>query len=300
MFKTTIAVAAVISGAAHAATIQASPPLPSDTVSIVTVTGQLELGDSQKFDQAIAALPVGRPTLVALNSPGGNVLEGERLAVSIRHMRLPVIVDDKAICASACFTIFAASPYKAIVAGARLGVHSTSVKTQDDPAGATFEARNLAAYGVPPAVLGKMVVTPADQIAWLTSDDLQAMQAKIVTPTSAPPAPAPIPATVTPPPTPSAQLAATTSSGGSRAYWEGRGARQAWENWFAGLAGEYKAGADYWAAHRSLPNPGTCGNPSSSEQTEWWKGCTSAKAFLYGTDIRRKTEPDYRLGWNSV
>jgi hypothetical protein len=37
------------------------------------------------------------------------------------------------------------------------------------------------------------------------------------------------------------------------AFEQGRADRQAVETWFAGLNGDFRAGADYWAAHRSKP-----------------------------------------------
>jgi len=49
--------------------------------------------------------------------------------------------------------------------------------------------------------------------------------------------------------------------------------RTKWENWFATLTGDRRAGAEYWAGQRSLPRPGLCvGTP------DFVKGCNEAKA----------------------
>jgi hypothetical protein len=73
--------------------------------------------------------------------------------------------------------------------------------------------------------------------------------------------------------------------------------RQAWEAWFASKSGGYRSGALYWSGQRSLAKPGAC----TTLKTEDGKnGCLAAKAMLDPFDARRKTEPDYRLGWNSV
>jgi hypothetical protein len=58
--------------------------------------------------------------------------------------------------------------------------------------------------------------------------------------------------------------------------------------------GVKRAGAEYWAGQRSLPNPGNCdGTP------DFVKGCREAQARLAGTDLLRKSQPAYRQGWNS-
>jgi len=70
--------------------------------------------------------------------------------------------------------------------------------------------------------------------------------------------------------------------------------RTAWESWISGLSSDYRAGVDYWAGQRSSPHPGNCqGTP------EFISGCTAAKERLASIDTLRKSEPDYRLGWNA-
>lgn len=83
----------------------------------------------------------------------------------------------------------------------------------------------------------------------------------------------------------------------SATYEQGRTDRQASESWFAGLTGDFRAGADFWAGHRSDRKPPSCSAPGQSR--EFVEGCFAAKARLDPTDIRRKAETDYRDGWNS-
>jgi hypothetical protein len=85
----------------------------------------------------------------------------------------------------------------------------------------------------------------------------------------------------------------------SRAFTEGLSARREHERWFAGLSGQAKDGAAYWAGQRSLPNPSSCGTPATIEQQEWITGCLAAQQRLDPTDKRRRAEPDYRRGWNA-
>ena len=81
-------------------------------------------------------------------------------------------------------------------------------------------------------------------------------------------------------------------------YEQGRADRQALESWFAGLAGDFRVGADFWAEHRSARKPPAVllGQGRSRQFVE---GCAAAKARFDPADIRRKAERDYRDGWNS-
>jgi hypothetical protein len=72
----------------------------------------------------------------------------------------------------------------------------------------------------------------------------------------------------------------------------------AWRQWTATLIPypEKHDGADYWAGERSKPNPGSCYINSPDFQ----QSCLEAKRRLDPTDILRKSQPDYRAGWNSA
>jgi hypothetical protein len=92
------------------------------------------------------------------------------------------------------------------------------------------------------------------------------------------------------PPAPAAPPVATT------VYEQGRTDRLAWETWFNSLSGDYKEGARYWSGQRSLPHPGPCTSPTK----DFEDGCQAAQVKLSSADARRKSEPDYRAGWNSL
>jgi hypothetical protein len=98
--------------------------------------------------------------------------------------------------------------------------------------------------------------------------------------TALPPAPAPAPVT--------------------QAYADGLADRQAWEHYYRSAQAFGQAfveGADYWAAHRSLPGA-SCQPMRYEQQGQWQTGCLSAKLQLDPTDKRRLAEPEYRRGWN--
>lgn len=86
----------------------------------------------------------------------------------------------------------------------------------------------------------------------------------------------------------------------SVAFRQGQADRQTWESWFGKQTGDYRTGAEYRAGHRSVPNPGPCGGAGSpATSVEWTAGCLAAQQKLAAPDVRRKTESEYRLGWNN-
>lgn len=100
---------------------------------------------------------------------------------------------------------------------------------------------------------------------------------------------APVPLT----PSPTAATAPSPSeSQPSAAFRQGQADRQGWEAWFGSQAGDYRAGADYWAAHRSTPNRGSCSAAPPSTGADWTAGCFAAQQKLAAEDVRRKTEPE--------
>jgi hypothetical protein len=80
---------------------------------------------------------------------------------------------------------------------------------------------------------------------------------------------------------------------------QGRADRAEWEKWLADLSGDFRRGADWWAEHRSLKNPGACDGPVAAISQQFISACEAAKIRLTPSDIKRKSAPDYRRGWNS-
>ena len=107
-------------------------------------------------------------------------------------------------------------------------------------------------------------------------------------------APAPIAPATQPteaPETPAAQP--------SDAFQQGQADRQSWETWLANLTGEQRAGAHYWVAHRSMSHRSARDAAPPSTGADWTTGCLAAQTLVNAADVRRKTEPKYRLGWNN-
>ena len=86
----------------------------------------------------------------------------------------------------------------------------------------------------------------------------------------------------------------------SAAWSDGHADRLKWENWIAAQTGEYRNGAEYWASHRSVPDHKPCsGYDSQTVGSNWTEGCSAALALLAPMDVRRKSERDYKQGFNA-
>jgi hypothetical protein len=83
----------------------------------------------------------------------------------------------------------------------------------------------------------------------------------------------------------------------SPAFQQGHVERMSYENWIATLSGDTLDGAKFWAAHRSDHAPPSCANPLFTEA--FTNGCKIAKVRLAPSDIGRKTDPEFKAGWNS-
>jgi hypothetical protein len=164
---------------AHAALITSSATRKGRV--IVSLDGEIVGGDADKLTTIIKSANAGRHFVssIRLNSPGGVIAEGVKLASIVRYGRIATVVPNGDKCASACFIVFAAGDPKYVSYGAFVGVHGASDEagreTVEAGAATVSMARIVKDLGVPAPIIGKMVVTPPDQIVWLTPEDLRSM-----------------------------------------------------------------------------------------------------------------------------
>jgi hypothetical protein len=249
----------------------------------VNMTGEIVPGDANRFYTFYKRLPA-LPVVFILDSPGGIVSEAGTIGDDIRGSQIATAVGSKHRCASACFMLFAAGTHRYATPDASIGIHGASSVDTDTETVSSYAtdvvmARTLKAWGVPDNIVGKMVTTPSHDIYWLTMGDLTSMGVVIVPNAPAPSAPAPsVPLANLPP-----------------MVQKGLADRTAWELWFESLPnGDYRDGAEYWAGQRSLSPPGSCYGSA-----DFNAGCVEAKERLDPTDRLRKSNPDYKLGWNA-
>jgi hypothetical protein len=153
---------------------------------IIEVTGMLGTGDADLFVRAVnQASQAGKSIdIVQLNSAGGKLGEGAKLATAIKSGRLLTAVPSGAVCASACFLVFAAGERKFAEAGALIGVHKASerggVETKASALASVLMARFARELGVSSSIVSRMLATPPTRIEWLDARDLHSMGVKTV------------------------------------------------------------------------------------------------------------------------
>lgn len=148
-----------------------SDPLPSANIDLlpggreVEIRGTLEAGVAARLQRTLEAHPGVR--FVHLNSPGGWVTEGERLARVIRASRLGTYTATG--CYSACVLAFAAGSPRVLNPDARLGLHSTYGRDADPMVatlGNQLYQKVLRRYGVSPDLVALSTSTPASGL-WM-------------------------------------------------------------------------------------------------------------------------------------
>ncbi|MGA3401706.1 MAG: hypothetical protein ABSC95_21040 [Acetobacteraceae bacterium] len=299
----------------------------SPTEVIVGGRGPIVKGDTDRLQRALAAVPPTQRLLgLALDSPGGNVVEGEQLAKLIRARGLPVVIPSNSKCVSACFLLLAASPRRLAASDALVGVHSASEEGEETDtalAVTTLMARVAAELGIPPAIIGKMVQTKAASVEWLTRADLVSMDVTIFdndTPSATRQAgtsigtqiaPGPVPAAPQPgpPPVPLPQqainqpppvIAPQPPAAAPTGFASGRDDRRAWNSWLAGLHGPYRDGAVFALSQFGMAMAASCYGPQGVSRGDFTSGCEAAHQRLAAVEVRLRGNPDYAAGWNGT
>jgi hypothetical protein len=175
-----MALCATCIGPANAATLKMVPAKTGHVV--IQLSGKIDFGDADAFLSLVKGAGASGKVVdsVELNSTGGRLVGGARLAAAIKASRIPTTVSGGAVCASACFLAFAAGETKFAAEGALIGVHKASEsggrETLQSNTATIAMARFAKDLGVPSAITARMVSTPATQIEWLSYQDLKSMR----------------------------------------------------------------------------------------------------------------------------
>jgi hypothetical protein len=129
----------------------------------LTLVGAITVGTGDRFERSLSQAP--RVKLVRLSSPGGRILEAQRIAAAIRRRKLDTRVDD--LCASACTFVLLAGANRTANEDARIGFHQPSFPglTPEQNAGAIEAMRS--AYrraGIEDGFVRRAMTTPAVSI----------------------------------------------------------------------------------------------------------------------------------------
>jgi hypothetical protein len=153
---------------------------PSHDLCVIALQGTITTDTSYKFEDAIARsakLGCGRSWLL-LESPGGAIDDGIRVAREVRFKRLRTIT--RAECASACSLIFVAGTERVLVGSrARIGLHQPASGRDDDKSrrrasgndsNGVSEIRKFLRWAVPDTadrIMDIVLGTSCDSIEWI-------------------------------------------------------------------------------------------------------------------------------------
>lgn len=167
----------------------------SDTV-IVDAEGMIMPNEADVMTAWMKTVPKAvrdRPNFaMVLNSPGGNPFAAFTIGETVRKAGGNTGVAEHGTCASACVIVWAAGVRKSASESSQIGVHgayldnggveNAKAKETDKLYEATFTlkiAQQLKMYGAPDNVVVAAIMTPPNEMYWLTQADAEAWGANL-------------------------------------------------------------------------------------------------------------------------
>jgi hypothetical protein len=148
-----------------------SPPYVRDAAAIV-IEGTIESGDFNRFTAYAAQVPQG---VVMLNSRGGVVDEGLKIAGEIRRRGYTTWVSRNSVCASVCPLIWLSGVHAAIQRNAGLGFHQASIcdgaNCTPSPEGNQIIIQHLRSLGLTPQQIRYMTYAAPQSLQVATEAD---------------------------------------------------------------------------------------------------------------------------------
>jgi hypothetical protein len=143
---------------------------------VLKLRGDIVAGDYLKFRSHFG--DQGRIAGLDLDSTGGSLHEGSRIAALTRKKRLSTFVSKE--CDSACAFIFLLGRKRYVSKEAKIGVHAVGNDYGGEDNSTIRDtiqfARLSAKLGIPSSAIGKMVATPPGKITFLDQNDLSALK----------------------------------------------------------------------------------------------------------------------------
>lgn len=134
----------------------------------IVVRGAMEFGSAEALERELDKNP--RCTLVQIESPGGKVIEGMRMAQIVIKRRMDTVAMER--CASACTFVLAAGVDRYLGPGARVGFHRSGTRYGPVGDGWSDTDYQMAKYyrerGVDPSFIDK-ALTPSIRQIWVAS-----------------------------------------------------------------------------------------------------------------------------------
>lgn len=196
MSRGVLAIAGMAAACWSASAAELTTTLSKEKRTVVILNGALAAGDAARFNDLLkTAAAAGQPvSTLRLNSRGGSIIEGEKLA-SVIHgtntsktnshgTKISTVVGAGATCAGACFIPFIAGNQKFVSTTATVSAPGAHEKSDHQPAGNTPAVvrletspvvRAVKALGLLDAIVTRMQAISEDKLVVLNLDDLRAM-----------------------------------------------------------------------------------------------------------------------------
>ena len=136
---------------------------------MISVTGELQPDDEDKFIEISRGVS---SAIVALSSPGGNLVAGLSIGENIHARGFSTIVLSDMECASACALAWLAGKPQAMDRDARIGFHAASMQTESGrvvtSAGNAIVGAYLNRLGIPILAIYHLTQQPPEKMKWLS------------------------------------------------------------------------------------------------------------------------------------
>jgi hypothetical protein len=160
------------STSSFAAKISLSPLGDDPAQALVTVEGDLQAGDHNKFRTEVGRLT---KALVVFNSVGGNLVAGIEIGKTIRLKSFATVVLDGLQCASSCAFAWLGGSPRLMERGARVGFHAAYVEDGGRPSESGVGNALLGSYltqiGLSEHAVVYITQAGPRQMTWLTLAD---------------------------------------------------------------------------------------------------------------------------------
>ena len=144
----------------------------TDGIEYITVFGDFEIGDDQKFIKI--ALPLDK-AIVAFNSDGGNLMAGLGIGRAIRLKEFTTLVPANSICASACGLAWLGGSHRLLDATAKVGFHAAFIESNGESKetgmGNALAGAYLNQLGLTQSAIAYVTEMAPQDMKWLTSED---------------------------------------------------------------------------------------------------------------------------------
>ncbi len=143
-----------------------------EPLTIISIEGELQIGDDQKFaNEAIRA----SKAVVLLNSLGGSTMAGIEIGKAIRLKGFATLVLEELVCTSACGLAWLGGVPRMMSENARVGFHATYVTESGHPEVSAVGNAAVGAYlnqlGLPLSAIAYVSEAKPTEIKWLTFAD---------------------------------------------------------------------------------------------------------------------------------